>query len=142
MEGRMQRSTAHDAAAAGARFRGASGPAVLQVLPALHTGGVERGTCDMAAALMEAGWRAVVASAGGPMVRELERAGAVHATLPLDTKNPWSMWRNAARLAELVRAWNIDIVHARSRAPAWSALWASQRTGVPLVTTFHATTRS
>jgi glycosyltransferase involved in cell wall biosynthesis len=139
MEGRMQRSTAHDAAAAGARFQAASGPAVLQVLPALHTGGVERGTCDMAAALMEAGWRAVVASAGGPMVRELERAGAVHATLPLDTKNPWSMWGNAARLAELVRAWNIDIVHARSRAPAWSALWASQRTGVPLVTTFHGT---
>lgn len=123
--------------AAGERFRAASGPTVLQVLPALQTGGVERGTCDLASALMDAGWRAMVASSGGPMVRELERAGAVHATLPLGSKNPIVLWRNAARLAELVRAWNVDLIHARSRAPAWSALWASQRTGVPLVTTFH-----
>jgi glycosyltransferase involved in cell wall biosynthesis len=121
------------------RFRAATGPTVLQVLPALQTGGVERGTCDMAAALMDAGWRAVVASAGGPMVRELERAGAVHVTLPLGTKNPLGIWRNAARLAGLVAEWSVDLVHARSRAPAWSAYWASRRTGVPLVTTFHGT---
>ncbi|MGQ0665166.1 MAG: hypothetical protein ACT4P2_16605 [Pseudomonadota bacterium] len=53
-------------------------PAVLQVLPSLVTGGVERGAADIAAALVAAGWRAVVASAGGPRVREIERAAATH----------------------------------------------------------------
>ncbi len=112
---------------------------MLQVLPALNTGGVERGTCDMAAAIMEAGWRAIVASAGGPMTRELERAGALHVTLPLDSKNPLTMRSNAAKLVELIRKWKVDLVHARSRAPAWSALWASERARIPLITTFHGT---
>jgi glycosyltransferase involved in cell wall biosynthesis len=110
---------------------------VLQVLPALVTGGVERGTIEVASALVRAGWNAIVASAGGPMVYELERAGARHVSLPLDTKNPFSIRRNATRLAELIEAAEIDLVHARSRAPAWSALWASERTHRPFVTTFH-----
>jgi glycosyltransferase involved in cell wall biosynthesis len=122
-----------------ARFQAATGPVVLQVLPALQTGGVERGTCDMAAALMDAGWRAIVASAGGPMTRELERVGALHLTLPLDSKNPFVVWRNAARLGEICARWRVDIVHARSRAPAWSGLWATRRAGIPFVTTFHGT---
>jgi len=122
-----------------ARFQAATGPVVLQVLPALQTGGVERGTCDMAAALMDAGWRAIVASAGGPMTRELERVGALHLTLPLNSKNPFVVWRNAARLAEICARWRVDIVHARSRAPAWSALRATRRAGIPFVTTFHGT---
>ena len=111
--------------------------AVLQVLPRLVTGGVERGTVDMAAALVAHGWRAVVASAGGPMVRELERAGAIHVALPLASKNPVVMYANAARLARVIALHRIDIVHARSRAPAWSALAASRRTGARFVTTFH-----
>jgi len=112
-------------------------PAVLQVLPRLVTGGVERGTVDLAAALVDAGWKALVASAGGPMVRELERAGARHVELPLASKNPWTMRRNVERLAELIRRERIDIVHARSRAPAWSAGAAARRTGSHFVTTFH-----
>lgn len=112
-------------------------PAILQVLPALVTGGVERGTVDTAKALARSGWISYVASAGGPMVRELERAGAIHVTLPLASKNPLVMRRNADRLAELIRATPIDLVHVRSRAPAWSARTAAQRCGVPLVTTFH-----
>lgn len=112
-------------------------PAVLQVLPRLVTGGVERGTIEVAAALAAAGWKAVVASSGGPMVRELERAGAVHVELPLASKNPLVMRRNIARLAELIRREQVDIVHARSRAPAWSALAAARRTGRHFVTTFH-----
>lgn len=112
-------------------------PAILQVLPALVTGGVERGTVDTAKALARSGWVSYVASAGGPMVRELERAGAIHVTLPLASKNPLVMRRNADRLAELIRTTPIDLVHVRSRAPAWSARTAAQRCGVPLVTTFH-----
>lgn len=112
-------------------------PAVLQVVPALMTGGVERGTVEIAAALARAGWRSLVASAGGPMVREIERAGAEHITLPLDSKNPLVIRRNIARLARLIETRNIDLVHARSRAPAWSAFYAARRTGRRFVTTFH-----
>ena len=135
----IQSSIAQAAAAPGQRFLAATGPTILQVLPALQTGGVERGACDMAAAIMDAGWRAIVASAGGPMTRELERAGALHLAMPLASKNPLVVWRNAARLEAAIRRWNVDIVHARSRAPAWSARWAAHRLRVPLVTTFHGT---
>ena len=114
-------------------------PVVLQVLPALETGGVERGTVDITEAIAGAGWTALVASSGGPMVREVERAGGTHLTLPADTKNPLSMRANAGRIATLVAAHGVDIVHARSRAPAWSARAAARRTGVPFVTTFHGT---
>ena len=114
-----------------------SAPVVLQVLPALETGGVERGTVDIAQAVVEAGWTALVASRGGPMVREIERAGGMHIELPVDSKNPLTMWRNVERLAELVHERRVDILHARSRAPAWSALAAARRTGVAFVTTFH-----
>jgi glycosyltransferase involved in cell wall biosynthesis len=116
-----------------------SNTTVLQVLPSLHAGGVERGTVDVAAALVAAGWRAVVASAGGPMVREVERAGAIHITLPVDSKNPLVMRGNVRRLAAAIRAHKVDIVHARSRAPAWSAQAAAHATGAHFVTTFHGT---
>lgn len=112
-------------------------PAVLQVVPSLVTGGVERGTVDVSAALVQAGWRSVVVSSGGPMVREIERAGGVHVTLPMDSKNPLVVRRNIRRLADLITLHRIDLVHARSRAPAWSAWGAAQRTGRPFVTTFH-----
>ena len=110
---------------------------VLQVLPNLISGGVERGTVDVAHAIVQAGWRALVASAGGPMVRELERAGAEHITLPLNTKNPFAIRKNVETLTALIRAQNVDLVHARSRAPAWSAREAARVAGVPFVTTFH-----
>ncbi len=109
----------------------------LQIVPSLVTGGVERGTVDVAQALVKAGWRALVASTGGAMVRELERAGAEHIVLPLDTKNPRAIKRNIVALAELIRAQNVSLVHARSRAPAWSAHAAAREVGVPFVTTFH-----
>jgi glycosyltransferase involved in cell wall biosynthesis len=110
---------------------------VLQVLPRLDQGGVERGTVEVAAALVKAGWRAVVASAGGRMTAEILRAGAEHVQLPLATKNPAMVLLNARRLARLIEARDIDIVHARSRAPAWSAMLAAHRTRRSFVTTFH-----
>jgi len=112
-------------------------PAILQVLPALSTGGVERGTVDVARALVQAGWKAYVVSAGGPMVRELERAGAQHFTLPVDSKNPLMIPRNADALEQLIRSLPVDLVHVRSRAPAWPARLAAKRCGLPFVTTFH-----
>lgn len=114
-----------------------NGLTVLQVLPSLESGGVERGTLEIAQALARAGGRAIVASAGGRMVPLLERAGAVHETLALMTKDPLSIWLNSWPLARLIRREGVRLVHARSRAPAWSALWAARRTGVPFVTTWH-----
>jgi glycosyltransferase involved in cell wall biosynthesis len=113
-------------------------PTILQVIPTLATGGAERGCVDVGVTLAREGWGSLVASAGGMMVRELDRAGAKHITLPLATKNPFKIWRNAGRLAAIIRAEKVDIVHARSRAPAWSAYWAAKRCGVPFMTTFHA----
>ncbi len=112
-------------------------PRVLQVLPALATGGVERGAVDLAAALAAAGWGSYVASSGGAMVREVERAGAHHLELPLASKNPFVMHANVRRLAKVIAAHGIDIVHARSRAPAWGARAAARRAGVHFITTFH-----
>ena len=110
---------------------------VLQVLPALDTGGVERGTVEMVQAIVRAGGNALVASAGGRLVAAVERAGGTHITLQLASKNPARIWRNAARLAFLIRAAEVDIVHARSRAPAWSAWLACRKTGARFVTTWH-----
>lgn len=109
------------------------------MLPSLVSGGVERGTLEIAEAQIAAGFRAFVASAGGPLVPALEALGARHLTLPLDTKSPIGIWRNAARLAAIARAEGIDILHARSRAPAWSALLAARRAGARFITTYHGT---
>ncbi|HBK04777.1 MAG TPA: glycosyl transferase [Acetobacteraceae bacterium] len=114
-------------------------PVVLQVLPSLITGGVERGTVEITQAIVEGEATALVTSAGGPLVRQIERAGGEHITLPLTTKSPLGIWRNAAALEALIRDRKVSIVHARSRAPAWSAWLACQRTGVPFVTTYHGT---
>ncbi|MEQ8246571.1 MAG: glycosyltransferase family 4 protein [Alphaproteobacteria bacterium] len=114
-------------------------PAILQVLPELVTGGVERGTVDVAAAVASMGWVSIVASAGGPMVADLERVGSEHITLPLQTKRPWTMHRNAGALTELIFDRKVDIVHARSRAPGWSAMIAAKRIGTHFVTTYHGT---
>ncbi len=113
------------------------GLTVLQVLPRLETGGVERGTVDVAAAIVAAGGRAIVASAGGRMEAELKRAGAEHVAMHVDRKTPGRILHNAGRLAALIRREKVDIVHARSRVPAWSARMAARRTGIPFVTTFH-----
>lgn len=114
-------------------------PIVLQVLPSLVTGGVERGTLEVAQAIVEGEATALVASAGGPLVRHLERLGATHIELPLTTKSPLGIWRNAAALEAVIRERRVSLVHARSRAPGWSAWIACRRTGVPLVTTYHGT---
>ncbi|MFN8891891.1 MAG: glycosyltransferase family 4 protein [Alphaproteobacteria bacterium] len=112
-------------------------PALLQVLPALRSGGVERGTLEIAEAQIAAGFRAIVASAGGEMVPALEKLGAKHITLPLTAKSPLAIWRNAAALGALMRTEGVALIHARSRAPAWSALMAARRAGLPFVTTYH-----
>ncbi len=112
---------------------------ILQVIPDLNSGGAERTTLDVAKAVVEAGGKALVASQGGQMVPELEALGAEHIVLPVKSKNPATLWKNAARLAEIVTTRKVSLLHARSRAPAWSCLWAARRTRTPFVTTYHGT---
>jgi glycosyltransferase involved in cell wall biosynthesis len=110
---------------------------VLQIIPTLVTGGAERTTIDVAAALAARGDRALVASEGGRLVDELTSVGGEFVRMPVSWKNPVALLTNARRIATILESERVDIVHARSRAPAWPSLIAARRTGIPLVTTYH-----
>ena len=114
-------------------------PVVLQVLPEMSHGGVEMGTVEIASGMVEQGIENYVASAGGRMVYDLQKLKVKHFELPLKTKNIFKMWWNAKKLAKIIKENNINIVHARSRAPAWSAYWAAKKTGAVFLTTYHGT---
>ena len=114
-------------------------PVVLQVLPELGQGGVELGTIQIAEALTNNDIKNFVASCGGRMEYHLDRLKVKHYTLPLKSKNPIKIIRNAYKLAEIIKKEGINVVHARSRAPAWSAYLAAKKAGVHFVTTFHGT---
>ena len=116
---------------------GLAGKTVLQIVPALDAGGAERTTVDVAAALVAAGARALVVSSGGRLVAEVEAAGAEFIPFPAATKNPARILINAERLRRLALRENVALLHARSRAPAWSAFLAARRAGLPFVTTYH-----
>ncbi|MCB1536882.1 MAG: glycosyltransferase family 4 protein [Rhodoblastus sp.] len=114
-----------------------AGKTVLQIIPALDSGGAERTTLEIADALVRAGARALVATEGGRLVGELQALGGEFHAFPAATKNPLAMTGNVRRLAAFIERQGVDIVHARSRAPAWVALGAVRRTGTPFVTTYH-----
>jgi len=113
------------------------GPAVLQIVPSLDSGGAERSTIEVAGALARNGFTPLVVSEGGRMVKDLEAAGGEWIRMPVNAKSPLTLVANARKLVGLIRVRNITLVHARSRAPAWSALWATRRTRTPFVTTWH-----
>ena len=114
-----------------------AGRTILQIIPRIDAGGAERTTIDVAAALVAAGARALVASEGGRLTSELQAVGGLLMPFPAATKNPLAMLLNARRLARLIIDERVDIVHARSRAPAWVALMACRIARMPFVTTFH-----
>ena len=113
-------------------------PRVLQVLPSLKSGGVERGAIDIATYLKERGRETFIASSGGPLCELLEKQSIQHFVAPLHSKNPIEMFQNITRLKSIIQKHKIDIVHARSRAPAWSAFYATKQANVPFLTTYHA----
>jgi len=110
---------------------------ILQVVPRLETGGSEQAAVEITEALTRAGAKALVATEGGRMATAVTQAGGEIVRLPMASKNPVTMFANARRLAKLVEDHNVSLIHARSRAPAWSALFAARRTGRPFVTTYH-----
>lgn len=113
---------------------------VVQLLPALESGGVERSTLEIADALVRAGHRAIVVSAGGRLLPQLAASGAEHVALDIGRKSPWTL-RHIRSLRRLCAEQSVDIVHARSRLPAWLGWWALR--GMPesrkprFVTTVH-----
>lgn len=113
------------------------GRKILQVIPELNEGGAERTTIEVSEAIVNAGGRAIVASQGGRLDDELTKVGGLLVKMPLNTKNLIKMKINAKQIANLIHSKGIDIVHARSRAPAWSARWATQTTNTQFVTTYH-----
>lgn len=111
---------------------------VLQLLPALDAGGVERSTIEIADALVRDGHRALVVSAGGRLLRELSATGAEHVALDVGRKSPLTL-RHVPALRQLFAREHVDIVHARSRLPAWLARFALRGMRAPphFVTTVH-----
>jgi glycosyltransferase involved in cell wall biosynthesis len=112
-------------------------PTILQIIPELDTGGAELSTIEIADAVHTAGGRCIVLTEGGRLVQRLRDTKAEVNFFPAAAKNPLRLLWNAYRIANIVRREGVSLVHARSRAPAWSALLAARRTGVPFVTTYH-----
>jgi glycosyltransferase involved in cell wall biosynthesis len=111
--------------------------AILQIVPKLETGGAERTTIDVAAALVQSGYAAYVATKEGRMLDELVDVGGRWVRFPADSKAPHTLIANAFRLRDIIRERKIALIHARSRAPAWSAFFAARMAKVPFVTTYH-----
>ncbi|MCS7048732.1 MAG: glycosyltransferase family 4 protein [Verrucomicrobiae bacterium] len=109
---------------------------VLQLVPSLESGGVERGTQEVANELVRRGHKSLVISGGGRMVSGLTKGGSEHITWPIGRKSP-ATFLLVPRLRRLIRERGVEIVHARSRMPAWIAWWAIQGTPAHFVTTVH-----
>lgn len=110
---------------------------ILQILPSLEFGGVETGTIDLARYLVKNGHKAVVISGGGRLVRELDKIGVRHYTLPVGKKSIFNMIRMVRAVSDIIRNEDIDIMHVRSRVPALIAFIASRTTNRVFLTTAH-----
>ena len=112
-------------------------PVIAQIIPALNNGGVERGTIETAQAISDVGWNPIVISSGGMLESQLKRAGAKHFTLPVNKKNPVSWQFTKIKLQKILKGENVDIVHVRSRVPAWIGLPVAKVFDIPTVSTIH-----
>jgi glycosyltransferase involved in cell wall biosynthesis len=114
-----------------------TGPGVLQVLPRLDHGNAGRGILDLTRHLVERGWRPLVISNGGAAEAEVARSGARIFRMPVHSGNPLIIRANVRRIERVIRDQDVRVVHARARAPAWSACYAARRCKVPFVTTIQ-----
>jgi len=113
-------------------------PTILQIIPELDTGGAELSAIEIAGAIVRGGGRALVlAEGGGRLAPRVEAAGGEVVPFRAATKNPLRLIWNAHLIRRMIAREGVDLVHARSRAPAWSAMIAARRAGVPFVTTYH-----
>ena len=112
---------------------------VLQVIPKLGFGGAETGCYDLAHFLAEQDCKSYLITSGGELLKYVRRDKVKIIRLPVQSKNPIIMFLNFILIYFIILIYNINIVHARSRAPAWSCLWACLLSGRKFVTTFHGT---
>lgn len=115
-----------------------TGKTILQIVPELDIGGAEITTLEISRAIVAGGGRSLVASEGGALEVDIKAAGGEIIHMKVASKNPFTIWRNAGRLAKLIQQENIDLIHARSRAPGWSGFIAARRLGRPYLATYHS----
>jgi glycosyltransferase involved in cell wall biosynthesis len=113
-------------------------PTILQVIPSLKSGGAEIEAFEVGKAILRAGGHAIIVARTHSVEMDAQAQAIEFVDLPLDTKNPFKIYKNTQYLKELIKHKKIDIVHARSRAPAWSAYYACRSLKIPFVTTHHA----
>ena len=112
---------------------------ILQVIPKLGYGGAETGCFDLAHYLHEQNCKSYIVTSGGPLLKYINKKKVKILRLPVQSKNPILILLNSILLTLIIFFLNVDIVHARSRAPAWSCLIATKLTRRKFVTTFHGT---
>ena len=110
---------------------------IVQLVPELYEGGVERGTVELSREFVQRGYRSIVISRGGTLVPQIEKHGSQHVTMDLCSKNIATAPFRAAKLRSILREIKPDIIHARSRVPAWLAYFANRKLMLPFVTTVH-----
>ena len=110
---------------------------IVQLLPELNEGGVERGTVDLNREMVKRGLSSIVISAGGKLAVQIENDGGHHISLDICSKNPLTVHWRIVRLRKLLRELKPDVIHARSRVPAWLSYLANRPLKIPFVTTVH-----
>jgi len=110
---------------------------ILQIIPNMEIGGAERTVLEITSFLKDKEFSSLVLTSGGKLIGELEKENIEVIKLKIDKKNPYSIIKNFFLLIKIFREKKIDLVHVRSRAPAWSAIFAAKKIGIPVLTTWH-----
>jgi len=114
-------------------------PNVLQVIPTLNISGAEQGCFDVANFLIKNKLKSHIATSAGYRIEQLENSGTLINKIPVHSKNPFIILINVFRLLKVIKKNEINIIHARSRAPAWSCYLAAKLANIKFITTFHGT---
>ena len=110
---------------------------IVQLLPELNEGGVERGTVELSRELVKLGHESIVISAGGKLEEQITKEGGTHITFDVCSKNPFTAPFRMIQLRKILSELKPDILHARSRVPAWLTYFANKKLHIPFVTTVH-----
>ena len=114
-------------------------PNILQVIPTLNISGAEQGCFDVANYLTKNGFTSNIITSSGYRIEQLEKNGSIVNRIPVHSKNPLTMIINIFKIIKIVKKNNINIIHARSRAPAWSCYFVAKIAKIKFITTFHGT---
>ncbi len=110
---------------------------ILQIIPNMEIGGAERTVLEITSFLKDTEFSSLVLTSGGKLIGELEKENIEVIKLKIDKKNPYSILKNFFLFIKIFREKKINLVHVRSRAPAWSAIFAAKKIGIPVLTTWH-----